>query len=209
MNNVTIPAFGAACLLALSAASANAQSLTPEVTFAVQNGTGFSSASLRNAITTRFSDRRPVAEYNLAALDGPVIQSATISGDLIEQFSFGFGTSPASILVEIFAGNGAADLGDCAEPALAVGTVSGLSDGFGTEAFSFDVTTQLQSLVDNGATHAAIRFRAVEASVGQVDIGTSDDTFNVSFDVVSIPTPSTVAVLGALGLAAARRRREG
>jgi len=153
----------------------------------------FSSASLADAILTRLDERRSFAEFPLAGFGA---SNAAITGRFVEGFSFGFGTTPADFVLEIYEGNGAADLTDWDAPAVSVATFN-LNEDFDDLAFNVSVSSAIQDLIDNGATHAGLRARTIDANVGQVDIN----------DLELVPTPGAVALLGPVGLLALRRRR--
>ena len=202
MNGYVIATAGAlACAGAVSAAP-----LAASAEFGVRDnnfdgiGDEFASASLADAIETRFRDQRAHIEYDLSSLAGPTVTSATLTGTFDEQFSFRFGTSPATAEIAIYAGNGASDLGDFSAPATVVLSVT-LEDDFDLADFSVDVASAIQALVDAGATHAGVRFRSVTQGVGQFD------AINIALNVEAIPAPGVAALAGVAGAFAARRRR--
>jgi hypothetical protein len=198
-----------AILLAISTATiavpASADMIAPAVLFGVVDdnfdGTAdeFSSASLSDAITTRFRERRAFAEFDLSTLGGPVIQSATITGTLNEQFSFGFGTSPADFEFDLYNGNGVADLGDFGIAGTNIGMLT-VAEDFDSVGLVFDVTAALQGLVDAGATHAGFRGLTIDSNVGQADVN------DLMLEVVAIPEPAAFAGLLLGTLLFARRR---
>lgn len=187
------------------AAQAVADTITPSVIFGVEdNGfdgvpDDFASASLADAIFTRFRDQRTFAEFDLSTLAGPLIQSATITGTLNEAFTFGFGTTPADFQFDLYAGNGAPDLSDFNIVGTTVGTIT-LQDDFDSAPLTLDVTAALQTLVDNGASFAGLRGLTTLANVGQVDLN------DLKLEVVAVPEPATAALLLTAGLLALRRR---
>ncbi|MEN0021453.1 MAG: hypothetical protein AAF747_11300, partial [Planctomycetota bacterium] len=186
-------------VFALSGAAA-AQTLTPAAVFGVDfrnNAFSFFSSTLSDAVETRFRDRRAFAEFDIRQLDGPTIISASLATDVTEQFSFGFGISPATFEVAIYSGNGQADLSDFDIAATPIGTVQYVED-FDTAVLDLDARAALQSLVDSGATFAGVRIRAVETGVGQVDFN------DIALNVESVPAPAAAALLGLAGSAAAR-----
>lgn len=158
----------------------------------------FSSESLADAILTRFVERRSFAEFDLTDLGGPIIESATITGVLNEQFTFGFGTMPADFRFDLYNGNGAPDLSDFNIAGSVVGTVT-LDEDFETYALELDVTDALQTLVDGGATHAGFRSLTTTDGVGQVDVN------DLVLDVTAVPEPASIAWLAG-GLLLIRRR---
>lgn len=204
MNGLLVVGMVAVCCGVVAPAGADAQ--PPDVVFGVIDtnfdGTPdeFSSASLADAIFTRFKDQRSFAEFDLSGLGGPVIQSATITGVLNEQFTFGFGTSPADFVFDLYEGNGVADLSDFNIAGTTVGTVT-LDEDFDVYNVSFDVTDALQGIVDAGGTFAGLRSMTIDSNVGQVDIN------DLMLDVVAVPEPGTLSLLAVGGLLLAGRRR--
>lgn len=184
----------------LVSGGAAAQTFSPHTVFGVNDGDSFASSSLADAVFTRFSDNRSIAEFDLSVLDGPVVTSAILSGTIEEAFSFRFGTRPANIEVVLFHGNGAADLEDFDVAGTEIADIT-LVDDFDAENFSIDLTSELQDVVDAGSTFAGIRFRASDTSVGQVDVT------NLLLRVEAIPTPHTGTLLTLAGVWLVQRRR--
>jgi hypothetical protein len=193
--------------LALIVPTADAQ-VGPDVFFGIedddQNGTpdGFSSSGLASAITDRFAERRTFAEWSLAIADGPIVQSATISGTLTEGFSFGFGTAPADLSLELYSANGAPDLSDWDIAGVQIGTIENIQEDFDTLDFSFDITADLQALLDASEPFVGVRIRTLTPGIGQVDVEQEDLFLTASF----IPAPGAAALLAA-PLVVRRRRR--
>lgn len=187
--------------------SASFGAVSPDVVFGIedddQNGTPdeFSSAGLSPAVTDRFSERRTFSEFSLSIATGPVVDSAVISGVVSEQFSFGFGASPAGLVFEVYAANGAADLSDWDTVGVEIGRVEGLVEDFDEALFSFDAAAALQGVLDGGATHVGLRVRTLTAGIGQVNVE------GVTLDASFVPAPGGVGLAAVCGFAAVRRRR--
>jgi len=195
-----------ACGLTLAAGTAAAQQ-SPNIVFGVvdddEDGTAdsFLSDSLQDSISDRFDDQATFAEYSIAGAEGPVVESAVIAGQLEEEFSFGFGTSPATVSIEIYAGNGAADLSDFSIAATEIGTVTLVDGDPDLNDFSFDATDAVQTVLDAGADFVGLRVSYITEGAGQARL--NNPTLTASF----VPSPGSLAMLGLGGLAAARRRR--
>lgn len=179
---------------------------TPDLIFGIldgdQDGTPeeFSSASLADAVLDRFDERRSFAEFSVMDGAGLTVDAATLSGVIDEQFSFGFGPAPAEIIVELYGGNGLADLSDWDIAAVSLGTIT-LVDDFDLAPFQYDVTADVQNLLDNGFDFVGVRFRTLTDGMGQADV--TDLTLEISY----IPAPSMLALFGAGIVLRGRRRR--
>ena len=188
------------------AAQADIFQQSPDIIFGIedtdQDGTpdGFSSAGLANAVSDRFTERRTFAEFLLLDGLGMVVQSASFSGTLEEEFSFGFGTTPAEIAIELYTGNGLSDLADWDASVVTLGTLI-LEDDFDLANFTFDATAALQDVLDTGGTFAGIRVRTLTPGIGEIDVT------NLVLDVEYVPAPGVLALLGLAGITSRRRRR--
>jgi hypothetical protein len=99
-----------------------------------------------------------VQEFDVAAFTGGQVASATISGRVSVNNAFDVGVRGFDFL--LYAGNGAADLTDHQIAATLVGTGSYHPPLQSSFTFSFDVTSTVQTLLNNGATWIGLRVQS-------------------------------------------------
>jgi hypothetical protein len=149
-----------------------------------------------------------IVEFNIAELPnvprGALIRSATLSLDVAGAQAVG---GPAALTVGGYAdGDGLVGLGDFVKPTALVGTTGSLPDGApGTQdtPFRFDVTSFLQSIVDNKAPFVGFHMVSPSNDSNAWVWGSAApdpaERPQLSVTFTAVPEPSAF-VLGGLGL---------
>lgn len=161
--------------------------LTPAVVFSVHDqpvdglGDSFNTAPFEGLIRTQSTRAdRAMLEYDITSLTAAELANATLSGAVHVNNAFNNGLR--TFAFELYAGNGQADLTDYQIPAAFVGTGSYSPPAQSSFTFSFDVTAELQSLLDCGATFVGLRAT-----------GTSNPSFPNILDAATQLTVTTTA----------------
>jgi len=101
---------------------------------------------------------RAIHEYPVAAFTGQTVLNATLTGTVAVNNAFDNGVRTFEF--RLYAGNGAADLSDHSIVAVLVGTGSYHPPTQTSFAYSFDVTSQVATLLGGGATWIGLRVQA-------------------------------------------------
>ncbi len=142
--------------------------LNPVAVFSVHDepvdGSGDSFNAFTGLLRTQSTRAdRAMQEFDVGAFAGFTVTSATISGQIFNNNAGG--TFPRTFDFDLYSGNGAADLTDYQIASTKVGDASWASAS-PPLPFSFDVTAEVQALLDGGATHIGLKV-----------IGTSSNLF--------------------------------
>jgi hypothetical protein len=154
-------AFVAAIVLVLSVSTAWADDLGPVVIASIHDepldgqGDSFNDPPFDGLLRQQsYREDRAIQEYDVSAYVGSTVSNATISGTIYVNNSGG--TWPRVFDFIIYAGNGQADLTDFEIVGSVVGTGTWQQDS-GPLYFSFDVTTEVQALLDGGSQYVGLR----------------------------------------------------
>ncbi len=149
------------CVLALAAA-ASAQTFGPSVSNSIHDaprdglGDSFNAPTFPGLLRqTSTQEDRAVQEFDLTALAGATLQSATLSGTVSVNNAFDNG--PRTFDFALYAGNGTVDLSDFQVAAIIVGGGSYHPPTQTSFTYSFDVTSTVQSLLNGGANFVGLK----------------------------------------------------
>ena len=106
-------------------------------------------------LQTSSAETRVVAEFDTAILAGTQLDAAQLDFSMF--INNGGGAQTRQFAIYVYPGNGAVDLDDFTEPGYFAGTVT-LTVATGMADYQVDVTSALQSVLDDGASVAGIRF---------------------------------------------------
>jgi hypothetical protein len=144
------------------ASSAAAQSFAPAFQASIKDsprdglGDVFNATPFEGLIRqTATLEDRAVQEFDLSALAGAFLQSATLSGTVHVNNAFDVGPRTFDFL--LYAGNGAADLSDFEAAATLVGSGMYHPPSQTSFVYAFDVTATLQQLLGGGASFVGLR----------------------------------------------------
>ena len=98
---------------------------------------------------------RAIQEFDVSAFVGQTLSSAVISGSVHVNNAFDNGVRTFDF--QLYAGNGAADLADFHSPGVVVGSGSYHPPVDSSFAFSFDITAELQTILDGGGNWLGLR----------------------------------------------------
>jgi hypothetical protein len=155
---------GIGALVALSTfASAGApQVIAPSVVASIHDepvdglGDSFNATPFEGLIRTQSSRAdRAIQEYDVSALTGQSITSATLAGRVAVNNGADNGIRTFDFL--LYDGNGGADLGDYQVSANVVGSGQYHPPNDSSFTFQFDVTAEVQALLTGGATFIGLR----------------------------------------------------
>ena len=162
---MTQPLFTSAaalCALAGAAIAGTPQVITPSVLASVHDepvdglGDSFNASPFEGLIRTQSSRAdRAIQEYDVGSLTGQTITSATLSGRVAVNNAFDNGVRTFDFL--LYDGNGVADLSDYQVTANVVGSGQYHPPNDTSFTFQFDVTAEVQTLLNNGATSVGLR----------------------------------------------------
>jgi hypothetical protein len=151
-----------ALVVPLFAAQAAAQTFAPALRASIKDsprdglGDSFNTAPFEGLMRQTASvEERAIQEFDLSALAGATIQSATLSGKVSVNNAFDNGTR--TFAFSLYAGNGVADLSDFQIAATQVGTGQYAPPLQSNFLYSFDVTSTLQTLLSGGATFVGLQ----------------------------------------------------
>jgi hypothetical protein len=134
---------------------------------------------ISNAAANR---HRAVFEFDLSGVPSGTVQSASLSGLVAANNSFDTGLRVHN--VDVFAGDGAITLADFDAAAAPAGMFSHPSGS--STMFDFDVAASLQTLLDGGATHFAVRISAgADPQFSDVVIDEPDTPLRLEFSVAA------------------------
>jgi hypothetical protein len=146
----------------LLASGAPAQSFLPLFEASIKDtprdglGDGFNATPFEGLVRqTAALEDRAVEEFDVSALSGAILQSATLSGNVYVNNAFDVGLRTFDF--SLYAGNGVADVSDFEIASILVGTGAYHPPGQTTFPYSFDVTAALQQLLNGGATFAGLK----------------------------------------------------
>jgi len=171
------------------------QTLTPSAAFSVHDqpvdgvGDSINNAPFEELIQAASSQAdRALQEYDVVALGGQTVNSATIHGRVSANNAFDNGLRTFDFV--LFGANGAADVGDYEIVGSVVGSGSYHPPNDASFNFAFDVTAELQVLLDGGATFVGLRVEATSSpnfanilveSFAKLEVDASGGTPVVSF----------------------------
>lgn len=203
-----ITAFTSGLLLC---AAASAQTFTPIVRASIKDsprdglGDAFTAAPFEGLLRqTSSAEERAIQEFDLSALAGAAIQSATLSGQVAVNNSFDNGLRTFEF--SLYAGNGVAELSDFQISAVAVGTGQYAPPLQSSFSYSLDVTGALATLLAGGANFIGLKVDCTsEPSFPNILDDVNSQLVVVASscgNVVSYCTPGTTAI-GCLALMSA------
>ncbi len=109
---------------------------------------------------TNNDEDRAIVEFDVSQFAGSTITSARFVGEVFVNNSFDTGVR--SFNFNIYAGNGTADLADFNENTNTIGTGSYQPPLDTSFDFEFDVTSELQSIIDGGASWVGFNVDCIE-----------------------------------------------
>jgi len=119
-------------------------------------GDAFSAAPFEGLLRqTASAEERAIQEFDVGALAGATIQSATLAGQVAVNNAFDNGLR--TFAFSLYAGNGVADLSDFQISSQVVGSGQYAPPSQTSFAYSFDVTSALQSLISGGASFVGLK----------------------------------------------------
>ena len=168
-------------------------------------------AQLRHVLTRPDRRIRSFFEFDLSTLDGPVVDSATVSSGFFTQDLPLSSVAPAEISYFVYGADGALTIDDYDnfdDAALEVQLIGQIirpdgAAGWTVDLAGADITAAVQAVVDAGFSHVGFG-----AQLNPALNFTSSGLFlrELDLDVVAVPEPTALALLGVVGLIACRRR---
>ena len=164
-------AFHLVTLAALTAVTppAGAQLLAPSVFASIEDHSPFSGTgeSFKPApfegivIRTSTLEARAIREFDLASLAGASVQAATLSGTVT--VNNGLDTGLRTFDFVLYPADGLEALSDYQAPGVVIGSGSYAPPADVSFAFAFDVTSELQGMLDDGAVALGLRVQATSS----------------------------------------------
>ena len=168
---------------------------------APHNGTGDSTNTSRFLQRTAGgTEHRAAFEYNLVDYGGISLQSAFFDG--LIQTNNSFDTGPRQIGVEIYGADGIIKTTDFSLSGVLAEQIVHNPSLASTTPFHIDLTDEIQSLLNAGQTMIGVRLTPLNDQAASVIVGSDLPTL-----AISVPEPSTVAVIAAGLLPPLLRRR--
>lgn len=221
-------------LLATKSAQAATFSFNPTITFEVIDGGSSGSfdgagdevfpGNFDTVVKGSFGENSEIAEINIGGFSIPTqeyITSAIFKVRGLGNLTFGFGTSgerPTSLAVRGFVGNGQVDASDF-QAGTILDTVN-VSPDYIDEDFSFDVTTFVSRLVNNGDLFAGFGIRSQDfggLTLFGANFAGPVPTLTITTAPVPVTPPTTVPepsfvlsilAFGALGASSVLKRKQ-
>jgi hypothetical protein len=148
-----------------------------------------------------------ILEFDLAAFAGGQVGKSRLTGSIVANNALDTGVR--QIALSAYAGNLMLDAEDLFRPAITFGTVTyhpRPTGENGLVGFSFDVTSQLNTVLRGGADAVGIRFDALNFQAPSA-VSLPGAVAPTSLEISPVPEPSTLSLLTIAVAAGWRKRR--